>query len=229
MNVSPCLVRTPNKAKVRTPNKANVKTPNKAMQANNAKKLNINLHISIFMGEERKSYMELNKIYFYTATIFQWNKLLESDKYKQIIIDSLTFLTKKQLVKVYGFVIMPNHIHLIWQLLRMNGKEKPNASFLKFTAHSIEKDLRESEPSMLEYFEIHQSDRRYHFWQRDSLAVDLFSEKVFEQKLRYIHLNPMQEHWQLAEKAEEYFWSSAAFYEMGESNFDFLTDYRILF
>jgi REP element-mobilizing transposase RayT len=181
------------------------------------------------MAEQRKSHMEFNCPYFYTATILHWHKLLDSDKYKQIIVASLRFLAKRQLVKVYGFVIMPNHIHLIWELLKMNGNEKPNASFLKFTAHSIEEDLRESEPAVLENFEVSKSDRRYHFWQRDSLAIPLFSEKVFEQKLRYIHLNPLQEHWQLVEKAEEYFWSSAEFYENGKDAFGFLTDYRTLF
>ena len=65
--------------------------------------------------EKRKSYTAVNKIYFWTATIYKWMPLLESDLNKQIIIDSLKYLSDKELITVYAFVIMPNHFHLIWQ------------------------------------------------------------------------------------------------------------------
>lgn len=69
--------------------------------------------------------MELNKMYFYTATILKWQKLLKPDKYKDIIINSLRFLSNKGKIQIHIFVIMPNHIHLIWTMLEMNGKEMP--------------------------------------------------------------------------------------------------------
>ena len=71
--------------------------------------------------------MEFNKPYFTTSTINGWKRLLKPDKYKDIITGSLKFLADKDLIKVYAFVIMPNHIHLIWELLKMNRKEKPDA------------------------------------------------------------------------------------------------------
>ena len=55
--------------------------------------------------------MNQNYLQFFTATNLWWKKLLQPDKYKQIIIDSLKFLVENKRVKVYGFVIMPNHIH----------------------------------------------------------------------------------------------------------------------
>ncbi len=64
--------------------------------------------------------MELNKIYFFTATIHKWIPLLKEDSFKDIIISSLKFLKTKGLIRVYGFVIMPNHIHMIWELLEKN-------------------------------------------------------------------------------------------------------------
>lgn len=42
---------------------------------------------------------------------------------------------------MFSFVIMPNHIHLIWRINEMNGEESPHASFLKFTAHEFKKML----------------------------------------------------------------------------------------
>lgn len=47
-----------------------------------------------------------------------------------------------------------------------------------------------------------------------------------EQKLEYIHLNPLQEQWNLASRPEAYKWSSAKFYESGFDEFAISTDYR---
>ena len=58
-------------------------------------------------------------------------------------------------------------------------------------------------------------ERNHRFWQRDALAVHLNSKKKIEQKLEYIHLNPLQEKWNLVNRPEDYKWSSAKFYETG--------------
>jgi len=51
----------------------------------------------------------------YTATIYKWQHLLAEDKHKDIIIDSLKFLVTEKRIELNAFVIMSNHIHLIWQ------------------------------------------------------------------------------------------------------------------
>jgi putative transposase len=51
---------------------------------------------------------------FFTATILDWKSLLKEDKYKDINVSSLQFLVKNKRVKVFSFVIMPNHLHPIW-------------------------------------------------------------------------------------------------------------------
>ena len=81
---------------------------------------------------------------FFTATILEWKKLLAPDKYKDIIIDSLTFLVKNNRVFIYGFVIMPNHIHLIWQMKENINPSHVQRDFLKFTAQQIKFDLQKN-------------------------------------------------------------------------------------
>ena len=71
----------------------------------------------------RNSYTELNEIYFWTITINKWQHLLKQDDNKMIVMSSLQWLVKNKLVQIYGFVIMLNHIHLLWEQLKMNGKE----------------------------------------------------------------------------------------------------------
>jgi len=62
----------------------------------------------------RNSFIQIGKVYFWTATINNWNHLLSTDSLKDTIVNLLTYLSEKKKIKVYGFVIMPNHTHLIW-------------------------------------------------------------------------------------------------------------------
>ncbi|MES2733905.1 MAG: transposase [Bacteroidota bacterium] len=173
----------------------------------------------------RNSHMELGEIYFYTSTIVGWKRLLKPDPYKRIIINSLKNLVDRQCIIIYGFVIMPNHIHLIWEMLKKNGKEMPDTSFIKFTAHELKKDLSKNYPPILDMFKTETNDREYQFWQRDALAIRIFSKEMLIQKLDYIHFNPLHEKWNLADRPEKYAWSSAKFYENGIDAFGFITHY----
>jgi REP element-mobilizing transposase RayT len=52
---------------------------------------------------------------------------------KMIIIESFQWLVQHELVNIYGYVVMDNHIHVLWEQLKMNGKESPKESFEKYT------------------------------------------------------------------------------------------------
>lgn len=173
----------------------------------------------------RKSTLVLGEVYFWTNTINDWRNLLQPDKYKQLIIRTLQELKRKDLIEVYGLVIMPNHLHLIWEPLQKNGRELPHASFNKITSHEIVKDLKLHHPRVLPYFKVQEKGRQYRIWRRDALAVLMDSKSKLEQKLHYIHHNPLQERWNLADKPEDYFWSSAEFYENGKDGFGLFTHY----
>jgi REP element-mobilizing transposase RayT len=82
--------------------------------------------------------MEYGKLYFYTSTIQKWQPLLSEYNFEPVIIDSLSYLHKKECLKIYGFVIMPNHMHLLLEQVKPNGKEKPIASLKKYTGHYFE-------------------------------------------------------------------------------------------
>ncbi|PZX55546.1 transposase [Algoriphagus chordae] len=167
--------------------------------------------------------MELNRVYFFTATIRHWIPLLEKDGFKEILLSSLRHLVTQGCLKVYGFVIMPNHIHLILESLELNGKELPHASFLKYTSHSFLKKLSSESPDLLSSFKVNQSNKTHEFWQRDSLAVELYSPELVYQKLDYVHNNPCQKKWMLANDPVSYAYSSYSFYETNFDRFGFLT------
>lgn len=174
--------------------------------------------------QKRKSHIEKGEIYFWTATINHWYHLLEDDEYKDVIIDSFQYLTAKELVDIFAFIIMPNHMHLIWRINAQNGKESPQASLLKYTAHMFKKKLQSKGGKLLLPYKVNSATKEYEFWQRDSLAIPIFSRQVALQKLKYIHNNPLAEHWKLASHPCDYKYSSAKYYEGNEKNFPFLKD-----
>ena len=174
----------------------------------------------------RNSKMLLNKVYFWTDTIKNWKDLLRDDLCKIMILNCWRELVNRKKIVIYGFVIMPNHLHIIWEMIEKNGKEMPYASFNKFTSHQFLEVLRVNNSPSLSGYSENDLERKHRFWQRDPLAVCMDSKTKIEQKLDYIHLNPLQEHWNLESKPQDYKWSSACFYETGIDEFNIITDYR---
>ena len=178
-------------------------------------------------AQVRKSYNTTNKIYFFTATIHNWLPLLIHDNNQQLIIDYLKKLCKEGLLTVYAFVLMPNHVHIIWQQNKLNGKETPQGSFLKYTAHEFLKKLKLSGQSKM--YEVNAANKKHELWQRDSLSIEIYSKAVAIQKLKYIHFNPVSGKWQLSKDDLDYHFSSARFYERGIDDFGFLTNLYMVF
>ena len=130
-------------------------------------------------------------LYFFTATILEWKHLLKPDIYKDIIIESFNFLVKEKRVRIFAFVIMPNHIHIVWQIKENILKSNVQRDCLKYISQTIKRDLERNYPSVLKNFYVGAKDRKYQFWERDPLSVILVSQKVAEQKINYIHNNPL--------------------------------------
>ena len=158
---------------------------------------------------------------FFTATIEEWKLLLKEDKYKNIIVDTLKFLVKEGNVTFNGFVIMPNHVHIIWQATGNNDLKKIQNSFIKHTSKEFKKLLEID--NKIQAYEVKAIDRKYNFWQRDSLNIELFTAVVFQQKLNYMHHNPAKAN--LCNLPEDYHFSSALFYERGIDHFGFIEHY----
>jgi len=136
-------------------------------------------------------------------------------------------LIQRNKIVIYGFVVMPNHIHVLWEMTGMNGKEMPHASFNKYTSHQFLEHLRVAHGVQeIRAYEEKTKERNHRFWLRDPLAVHMDYKNKFEQKLNYIHLNPLQVHWNLVNRPEDYTWSSARFYETGVDEFGILTHYK---
>ena len=54
-----------------------------------------------------------NNTYFITFTILDWKHIFTQDKYCQLVFKWFDYMRKKYDNKIYGYVIMPNHIHAL--------------------------------------------------------------------------------------------------------------------
>jgi len=84
--------------------------------------------------------------------------LLKPDKYQNIVIQSLQFLVRDKRILLYGFVMMPNPIHLIWQLQENSRQADVQRDFLKYTAQQIKFDWQLNHPVVREKFRVQVKD-----------------------------------------------------------------------
>ncbi len=140
-------------------------------------------------------------------------------QYKDIVVDSLKFCQKEKGLIVHAWCLMTNHIHLIVGRKKEDKIESIIRDFKKYTSvhicRAIESNNAESRKFwMLKRFQQaafeSKKHQKYKFWQNEYHPVELFSNEVMDQKLEYVHDNPVKEG--IVEKPEDYLYSSARDY-----------------
>jgi len=175
---------------------------------------------------------DATNLYFITTTAVQRVNLFHRDVIKRIIADSLNYMRVQHWIKLYAFVIMPNHIHIIVRFLEGYTLSDVMREFKKYTARQIIRQYQaeNNQPALafLEQTANHVPDQRYKVWEDGYDARNVFSPEFLGQKLEYIHNNPCQPHWELVEHPEEYPWSSARYYLLDEPAIIAVDDVRKL-
>lgn len=158
-------------------------------------------------------------VYFVSFAVVEWLDVFTRNEYKNIIIDSLQFCQKEKGMEIFAWCIMTNHVHLIFRSVKGQKPELLLGDFKRFTSKEIVKAIidnpRESRKEwLLEQFEKAGAKAsnvsKYQFWRHDNKPIELWSNDVIDEKINYIHNNPVEE--RLVYKAEEYVYSSAKDY-----------------
>ncbi|MEJ7627226.1 MAG: transposase [Ferruginibacter sp.] len=160
---------------------------------------------------------------FFTAVIYDWLPILEKEKYKNIIISSLQYMVSNKRIELSSFVLMKTHIHLIWQPKPGYSLQQIQLAFMKYTAQQIKLELMKFDPELLEKCRVNKPDRKYQIWKRESLSVELDNPIRFKIKMDYIHYNPVVAGF--CKYPEEYYYSSAKFYQDGKDPFNIVTHF----
>lgn len=147
-------------------------------------------------------------MYFITCTVSQWVDVFTRKAYVDIVLDSLRFCQKEKGLKIYAWVVMSNHIHLVISSDQGNLSDIIR-DFKKFTASqtykAIESNQRESRKSWLLW--LLKKEGRIWFWKEGYHGEEITSPSFADSKVEYIHQNPVRA--DLVEKEEEYIFSSA--------------------
>ena len=138
--------------------------------------------------------------------------VFKKDEIKKVLSDALDEARKSAGLLLFAYVIMLDHLHLL------TDQPKPISEVLRvvkgITAHRVIEYLKEQNYSAsLAKLQHAVRDRnyRYSLWQTEKNVFPIFSEKLFMQKVNYIHNNPVKA--EMVERAVDYRWSSARIWQ----------------
>jgi len=141
------------------------------------------------------------EIFFVTFTVHRWYYLFDRHDRWDILADSLKYCQANKGLKIYHFVFMLNHLHLIVKSGDMGGFIR---DFKTFTSKQIKKNIAETEPHILKLF---MEGEAYHFWQKTSMPEVIRSEDFYLEKAQYVEQNPVRKRY--VNRAEDWVYSSA--------------------
>ena len=165
------------------------------------------------MSEKYKVYE--GGLFFVTLTTVGWIDVFTRAEYSEEVIRSLNFCIEKKGLSVYAFCIMSSHIHLL-SSTKAGLLTAALRDFKSYTAKSIINLIKENPQEsrrdwllyMFEYFgEKNKHNSQYQFWQQNNHPIDLGSKKFIEEKVNYIHENPVKA--KIVTEAQNYVYSSA--------------------
>jgi putative transposase len=160
------------------------------------------------MTRNRYKVFENEYPYLVTCTVINWLDLLKPDTVKQIIINSIQFLKDEQAIKIFAYVIMHNHLHLI-----LSSENLP-VNICRFKSHTAKK--------IIKYYKSNQNlvtrkltvlkpkddqNSKHQFWQEGYCPKQIMSHDILQQKIDYIQCNPVRKGY--VDSPEKWKWSSA--------------------
>jgi putative transposase len=137
------------------------------------------------MKGERLRYQQTGEFHFLTFSCFHRRPYLSSGAAKDLFEDALERVRRRYLFVVGGYVVMPEHVHLL-----VNEPQRGQLS-RAVQAFKLSVSMRSGERP---------------FWQAHYYDFNISSHEKFVEKLRYIHRNPVRRG--LVTKPEDWKWSS---------------------
>ena len=165
------------------------------------------------MGRSRYKIFEPTHPHFITCTILHWIPIFTRTQTTDIIFDSLKYLQQTDNLKLYSYVILENHLHLI---ASSDDIGKSMRKFKSYTAREILKLLQENNvktilDQLAFYKKAHKKETTYQLWQEGIQPKLIVNDKMMMDRINYIHNNPVKRGY--IEDAKCWRYSSARDYE----------------
>lgn len=139
-------------------------------------------------------------LYFISFATVYWLDVFVRELYTDCIVNNLNYCVEKKGMEIYGWCLMTNHIHLIFK----SNHQKPEElirDFKSFTSKQlislIENNIQESRREWLlnafkKAAQKNSNNTNNQFWQQHNKPIELWSADVIQQKMDYIHNNPVE-------------------------------------
>ena len=139
-------------------------------------------------------------LYFVSMSVVGWLDIFTRRMYQNLLIDSIIFCQQNKDLKMYCYCVMPSHVHFIAysengnlsNILR-DMKSHTAKSIIKAIKENIQESRKEYLLNQFRYYgRISPQKQTMQFWQHSNHAFYLYSNKMIDQKVDYIHNNPIE-------------------------------------
>ena len=153
--------------------------------------------------------------HFITSTITHWIPVFSRQDYFAVLVDSVTYCVENKGLVVYGFVIMPHHFHMV-SSQRDGMLSETIRDLKKHTSKQIARKLEEDARKLwlTAFRRAAGAEGGFRVWEESFHPEQVHSRAFFEQKLTYMHNNPVRAGYVDDPCAWKY--SSAGFYYRDE-------------
>ena len=157
---------------------------------------------------KRRLFDNEDHVHFVTFSCYKRRRLLDHDRWKRIVLGVLDDQLRKQSGTCAGFVIMPEHVHAVLWFPANDQLSHFMKQWQQRSSVTIKRLIRETLTALAK--NVPADDP---VWQRRYYDFNIFTEAKLDEKLEYMHMNPVRAG--LVEKAIDWPWSSARFYLLG--------------
>ncbi len=161
-----------------------------------------------------------DSFYFVTFTVIKWIDVFIRDEYRSIFLESVKYCQLEKGLLVGAWCMMTSHVYMILSVKSHNKlgavirdlKSYTSRHIRKFIQHSPQESRKEWILWMMERAgESKSNNKDFQFWQQHNHPIELTSNSLLDQKLEYIHQNPVQAGF--VNNASDWLYSSARDYE----------------
>jgi REP element-mobilizing transposase RayT len=141
-----------------------------------------------------------DSLYFITYAVVQWIDVFTREDYNRIILDSWKYCIDKKGLEVSAWCIMTNHIHMIIgshgepiEGIVRDMKSYTSTTLKKMLTSNHEESRRDWILAMMEQAgKMNSQNNDFQFWQQHNKPMPLTDNYIIDQKLDYIHNNPVK-------------------------------------
>ncbi|MGS2765277.1 REP-associated tyrosine transposase [Sinomicrobium sp. M5D2P9] len=166
-------------------------------------------------------------LYFVSFAVVEWLDVFTRNVYKNLLLESLAFCQREKGMEIIAWCIMTNHVHLVFRSVKGQHPALLLGDFKRFTSKAVVKAIQNNPRESRKEFLLEQFKKAaekssnvdsHQFWRHDNKPIELWSNKVIQEKVSYVHNNPVEAG--LVFKPQDYVYSSATDYAGGKGLLD---------